>query len=365
MKTSTLLRSIPIVSAMVCSCLAMPLSQAQQPEEKAAMQSPWDKLQEANSRIKACHVVWKRVFRVAPIAEADPDKWAANAFAAARKRGLSEKQAQQEAQSERREAVRSRQGRTINSTLDFVRVGNVVLCRTDYLDPAYHGLQLLEYSDGIDSLEAQMRVQDKEVSPTGSLMRDPQEVLKMSAGGFQVARMLLGIALNQDFGLKNSALSPNNSSLKVLASGNVSLEREARMENRQSQDPDALTFAKEGLYPVSAERFGIALLVRVKEITMKKDKVPTRVVASGYKQYPGGIWFPSKVVETSSPVRIEYFLVKVSFNDEVNPDDVRLPNDLRVNDLRCGIGLKGTYYKVQEGKVLSEEEAKARIEAAK
>lgn len=198
MKHFTLHCPVRAIIFLACPFMALPLAQAQtQPVEmqpagsEAAIQAQWNKLQQANSRITAAHVVWRRVQRINPIPDADPEKWAAAALAAARENGMTEEQAQQQAQSERREAVRSKQERVVNSTLDFTRIGTSVLCNIEHPDPDYRS-RAIEFSDGTDALFAWTQVKGREEDrKDGNLTRDLSDRRVEVLGGWQPCRSSL------------------------------------------------------------------------------------------------------------------------------------------------------------------------------
>ena len=293
--------------------------------------------------------------------EADPDAWAKTALESARKEGLSETQAQELAQSERREALISQKGRLIESTLDFVRIGDTVLCNTNYFTPDYNS-DTLEYSNGVDSLSAQTRVHGKMVTPTGTLMRDPDEVLRLSAGSDQMARLLLGIPLNQSFGPRNPTLWEKDASLQKSPDGNWIVERPGRIEDRRSQDPDRLIFGGQGTYLRGYQRFDLHMTLADKKVTMSKGPLQSSVIASGFKEHPGGIWFPSKVVFSTPNLTWEYTLIQAQFNDDVDPNGLALPPNLRVADARFGLGRNNiVIYQTSDGTLLDDEEVKARM----
>ena len=362
MKQSISPLRLPAALLLVGSCILVPAVQAQQPIAKVSVLPKAETLREANSHVNAAHVVWERVQHINPIAEANPDQWQARAVEEARQQGMTEEQAQLAGKAERREAVRSKQGRVINSTLDMVRVGDSVLSKIEHTNLNYQS-RSLEFSDGKISLFAQLKSKGKsDNSPVGTLTSDPKDILRLSMSGDQVARFLLGIPLDQNFGRANPALSDQGVFLTSLPNGDISLEQAARKENKKLINPVAFTFSKEGLYPNSFEKFDIALQVeKNNKIKVVKAGSDARVTATDYKQYENGIWFPSHVTVKWPNATTEYTLVSAEFNDNVDPAELKLPS-LKVTDSRFGSGPQTVVYNVKSGTLPSDEQVKALIE---
>ena len=337
------------------------VTQAQQTPVQAVAPAQFQKLIAANSNITACHVVWKRVQRLKPMASVDPDKVQSRAVSNALEQGKSEEQAQLAGQSARRDAVRRKEGQTINSIDDFVRIGTSVLSKIEHPDPSYRN-RSLEFSDGKNSLYADVQVKGKLNNPTtGEITSNPEDVLRMSTGGNHTARLLLGIPLNQDFGTSNPALSAKATSLSLLPNGDVSVERAGRFENNESQDADVFTFDAKNLRLSSYDRFTLnAVVKKDRSVELNKGELYTSVSATGYKQYADGIWFPSKVVMTWPDSSSEYTLVSAKFNEDVDASELKLPF-VNVTDFRFGSGPKAVVYNVESGKLPSDEQVKALI----
>jgi len=346
-----------VIALLVCFPIMESAAQAQQEQINQVL---LQKLQKANSTISACHVVWNRVQRLAPNPAADPEKWSAQALASAQQQGRTQIQALQEAQGEKEAAVRTQQGFAITSTLDFVRIGNSVLCTSDYLDPIYKDRHI-EFSNGTEFLFASLKVKGQDVPKDATLSRDSGEALKMSAYGYQLARTLLGVPLDQNLTPSNPVLASEEFSLRQDPNGDVVAEREARIVAGHSQKPDAITFSTENLHPTRVETYSIAAEFDGQKLTMTRDKLETTVIVSGYKQYENGIWFPSKVMVKTPTMTTDYTLVDAKFNSQVDPADLLLPIGLRVADARFGYGSKLAIYKVSDGKLPTDEQVKAMI----
>lgn len=351
-----------LLSVCFVSFTSVAPAQTQVPASRVVPPSLWNELLPVRSRMTACHVVWKRVQRINPNPQANPQERASRALAVARKQGLSQEEVQQQVEAERQDALISKQGRVINSTLDFTRIGNTILCRIEY--PNYGG-QAVEFSNGTDSLFVQTQVKGQRVSADGALFRNPEEVLKFSANGYQVARFLTGIPVDQQFSVSNPAASEKDSSLRISSNGDVVLERDPRYEGNQLLNPDAMTFNRQEFFPVSASKFMTLLVVSNKGVKEQKGDLSFHVLASGYKKYFSGLWFPSKVTVTSAVGNREYSLVKAEFNDQVDPAALKLPPSLRVADFRFGHGSEEVNYLIKDGKIPSDEYVKSLIKTDK
>ena len=110
--------------------------------------------------------------------------------------------------------------------------------------------------------------------------------------------------------------------------------------------PNTLTFGGDGAYFAGYEEFSI------KNITLNKDREVEKIdyesshklVASDFKEYAGGLWFPSRIARSSSTETYEYTLIEVQFNDDVDPMGLTLPPDLYVSDTRFGGGRDTVVY---------------------
>ena len=324
----------------------------------------WEKLQRVNSAAQSIHVVWHCVRRLKARPDANPEAQAQAAMKAAREDGLDEKKVAQFGEMARKYALSSQKERVIETTFDFVRIGNSVLCNAVYPAPELSE-RFIEFSDGTDAIHATNEFQGEIRRPSGVLMRDPEEILYMSAVGPQVARLMLAIPFDQEFGPSNPVLSPKEAKLRQSPDGDWLIERQTRDNDEQKKflAPNTLTFGGDGAYLASYEE------LLVKSVTMsgtgkdqKIEKIETesahKIVGSEFKQYADGIWFPSRIVRTSPNETYEYSLIEVQFNDDVNPLGLTLPPDLRVTDTRFGKGLNAAVYTTTEGRLMTDEEVK-------
>ena len=322
----------------------------------------WDKLQRVNSAAQSIHVVWHCVRRLKARPDADPEAQAQAAMKAAREDGLDEKKVAQFGEVARKLALDSQKERVIETTFDFVRIGNSVLCNAVYEAPELSE-RFIEFSDGTDAIHATNEFKGEIRRPSGVLMRDPKEILYMSAVGPQVARLMLAIPFDQEFGPSNPILSQKDAKLRQSADGDWLVERQTRDQQSTILAPNTLTFGGDGAYLASYEE------LLVKSVTMsgtgkdqKIEKIETesahKIVGSEFKQYADGIWFPSRIVRISPNETYEYSLIEVQFNDDVNPLGLTLPPDLRVTDTRFGKGLNAAVYTTTEGRLMTDEEVK-------
>lgn len=327
---------------------------AQEPLTQAETQTWWGDQQKIDTRVTACRVSWNRIQRINPNPQADPEKWGARTLAWARQQGFDEKEAQRQAQGERREAEISRKGRTINTRLDFVRVGKSVRCEIVY--PEIQS-RAIEFSDGQNALFVWTQVKNAAVSKNANLTRDAKSVLSRSAGGEQVARFLLGIPFNEDFSTSNPSYLQANTSLKQSAEGSILMERNLDPNPRLTDSPALLTFSKAHL-PTAYESFALNFWLKGGKYSRHKGKLLTRTTIEGYQQHKNGVWFPSKITVIGPISTTEYTLVKVAFNEAIDPMEMRLPADMRVADSRFGYSSKPAIYKLQNGQIPSDEEVR-------
>ena len=319
----------------------------------------WEKLQRVNSAAQSIHVVWHCVRRLKAQPDTDPEARAQAMMKAARERGLDEGKVAQMGDVARKSALDSQKERVIETTFDFVRIGNSVLCNAVYPAPEL-SQRFIEFSDGTDAIHAINEFQGEIRRPSGVLMRDPKEILYMSAVGPQVARLLLAIPFDQEFGPSNPVLSPKEAKLRQSKDGEWLVERDARPVKNELQAPDTLTFGSHGAYLLGYEELAIKSIVLGKDQKIEKIDYESahKIVGSEFKQYADGIWFPSRIVRSSPNETYEYSLIEVRFNDDVNPLGLTLPPDLRVTDTRFGKGLNAAVYTTTEGRLMTDEEVK-------
>ncbi len=334
----------------------------------AELQPVRKELEQANSKIEACHVVWKRVLRIAPLSaeDADPEKWAASALKQAREAGETEEKAQELAAMERREALRSQKGREIEFLFDYTRVANRVLCITEQFPSPTQQSKTLEYFDGTNFMRADLEFDHKVLSyQRGEVRRHTEDVVSYSVGGEQVMRLLLGFALDQEFGPRNPRLTDKNSTLKDERPGLFSVVQEPYLRDTGSNTKtwtrfNVFNFDKQRLSLQSIENYDSNLIFLDKKITFKRGDISSLLTASDYKQYEGGIWYPSKITVKSNNITQEYSLVEAQFNDEVKPSSVLLPADILITDGRFGFGFDAVEYYADDGFLLSDEQVKER-----
>ncbi|RYX80865.1 hypothetical protein EON83_26630 [bacterium] len=361
MKHSPPLSSVRLPLLLAGCLLCAPLAQAVAQTTKVPVPSSspqWEKLLAANSRITAAHVVWKRWRHIAPANnDKEADKWEAVVVAAARKRGLSEAEAKKEGKAARQDVAHTAQ--TLQTQLDFTRVGSSVLCTTDYFDG--RNIRTIEFSDGTDDLSIQSTTGAAKKNLDGTLFREVDEVLGHSVKGFQLLRLLTGLPLNERFSESNPIASEKDSTLVTLPGGDVAMQRMLHTEKRGQVEemlgPDEVVFEKEQLYPVSASSFGIAMNFKNGKMIANRGPRRFHAVASDYKQYPGGIWFPSKITVTNFMGTSDFVLDKAEFNEQVDASKVLLPPNLRVADVR--FGTEPINYTIKDGKIPSDEYVKS------
>ena len=319
----------------------------------------WEKLQRVNAAAQSIHVVWHCVRRLKARPDADPEAQAQATMKAAREDGLDEKKVAQFGEVARKSALDSQKERVIETTFDFVRIGNSVLCNAVYPAPELSE-RFIEFSDGTDAIHAVNEFKGEIRRPSGVLMRDPQEILYMSATGPQVARLMLAIPFDQEFGPSNPVLSPKEAKLRRLKNGEWLVERQTRDQQNTILAPNTLTFGGDGAYLAGYEEFFIKSFLMDKDQKIEKIDYESahKIVGSEFKQYADGIWFPSRIVRSSPNETYEYSLIEVQFNDDVNPLGLTLPPDLRVTDTRFGKGLNAAVYTTTEGRLMTDEEVK-------
>ena len=351
--------------AAVASGFSVVAARAQLPATAAPVVSAtdetaqWEKLQRVNSAVRSIHVVWHCVRKIKARPDADPDARAEAMMKAARERGLNEEKVAQLGDAVRKSALDSQKERVIETTFDFVRISNSVLCNAVYPAPEYSE-RFIEFSDGTDAIHATNEFQGEIRRPSGVLLRDPQEILYMSAAGPQVARLMLAIPFDQEFGPNNPVLSQNDAKLRQIKDGEWLVERQTHEQQKTVLAPNTLTFGGDGAYLAGYEEFSI------KSITLNKDRKiekidqesAHKIVASEFKEYTGGLWFPSHITRSSPTETYEYDLIEVQFNDDVDPMGLTLPPNLRVTDTRFGKGLNTAVYTTTEGRLMTDEEVK-------
>ena len=348
------------------------------PDETQAAQ--WDKLQRVNAAAKSVHVVWHcvRKIKAQPArSEKDVESQAQNMMKSARERGLGEEKVAQLGDVVRKTALDFQKERIIETTFDFVRIGNAVLCNAVYPAPELSG-RFIEFSDGINSIHATNEFRGEIRAPSGFVTRDPEGILYMSAVGPQVARLMLAIPFDQEFGPDNPILWRKDAKLRQSADGDWLVERQFR-ESGQTKflAPNTLTFGGDGAYLSSFEDLIIkSVRVSGEGKDQKIEKVDYesghKIVGSEFKQYAGGIWFPSRIARTSPNESYEYTLIEVQFNDDVNPFGLTLPPDLRVTDARliadanyqpdrrAVVNPKIVVYTTKAGRLMTDDEVKAK-----
>lgn len=339
-------------SAQVPAMEATPSTQV--PAAENAAQTWWDKLQKLSPPITACHVTWKCTMSIKPKPDLDVEKRVAQIYASALKRGLRPAEAQKEAEMERREALRDIKGRTIVSILDFVRVGRTVRCAIEYPEMRHRSI---EFYDGASALSASTHVNGvAHRSIDANLTSDPKEVLRMSAGGEQMARFLLGIPLHEDFSVSTPAFSPENTILTEGPENTLLLERKFDARPGPIESPTLLTLSQQHGRPLAYEISELHILLKGGKYSRLKGKLAKRIGIESYRKYPDGVWFPSKITVTSPTVTKEYSLLKAAFNGEVDPLELRLPKDMRVADARFGYGRMLAIYQLKDGLLASDYE---------
>ncbi len=374
--------------AAVTSGFCLVPSWAQTTEDKipavelseAIKATQWEKLQRVNSAAQSIHVVWHCVRRIKARParpEKDVELQAQSMMKSARERGLDEEKVAQLGDVVRKTALDSQKERVIETTFDFVRIGNSVLCNAVYPAPELSG-RFIEFSDGINSIHAINEFRGEIRAPSGFVTRDPEGILYMSAVGPQVARLMLAIPFDQEFGPDNPILWRKDAKLRQSADGDWLVERQFR-ESGQTKflAPNTLTFGGDGAYLSSFEEL-ITRSVRVSgegknQKIEKIDYEPGhKIVGSEFKQYAGGIWFPSRIARTSPNESYEYTLIEVQFNDDVDPFGLTLPPDLRVTDARLitdanyqpdrrtVVNPKIVVYTTKAGRLMTDDEVKAK-----
>lgn len=365
--SSTFFRSLSLAGLAVCAFVASAPAQVINDANFGAKtldtQAPqWAKLKQVNSAAKACHVVWHSVRHIKAQPDTDPEEIAQSMMKSARERGETEQKVLKSGEVGRKLGAEWQEDKVIESIFDFVRIGNSVLCNAVYPAPE-DSQRFIEFYDGIYSLHAINEFRGEIRRPYGDLTRAPKEILYMSAPLPQVARFLLAIPLNQEFSPDNPALSQQNATLHRLSSEEWSVARNDHVSEGESQDPDTLIFGGDGTYLSSYEQLYIKSLVMDKDhkITQINYESLHKIVATEFKQYADGIWFPSKIVETSPNDTTEYTLIEANFNENVDPFGLTLPPDLRVADSRFGTGRNMVIYKTTDGRLLTDEEVKMKM----
>jgi hypothetical protein len=316
----------------------------------------------------ACRVTWKQVLTTAPAtySKADIDKRVAAIMREALKRGGTADQVQDEGDAERREIEREIKGQSFTTLFHFVRIGKVVRCDIESEKPLYHGL---EYFDGTFGIHCWLSNHPTGRSIGADLDRDTDESALRQVAGPQIARFLLSLPL--EMGFSKACPVINLAQGTVTTGPNGAIVFEPVLEETRStgtlptansgirtmvrHTPSEWTFDAVHGQPVSFKTFKVIGRFDNGKLTFSKGAIDSQTTLSGYKQYPGAVWFPSHVVVKHGRMTREFTLVDAAFNEQIDPAEVKLP-EMSISDGR--FGEPRAMYQLKDGRIPDDEAVK-------
>lgn len=314
-----------------------------------ALQERWNQIRAADTRIEACRVAWKRVLFIKPKRNVDVEKRAARAAEQARLKGASAAEIAERTQRERKSALEDQKGHQITSALSIVRIGGTVRCELVDGQPESG---MIDYYDGKNVV--QLFQEDDKRDWDGVLLRDDKEILSHTLTGWLLPQFLTGLPLSKQFPASWTFFAPPESAPREASAGTFVMEKTSELEPGLPTI-HRLSVAKEHLRPVSYE------LMNTLCAEGDPDRIIGRAVASDYRKYADGVWFPAKVTVETKVMKIEYTLVKAEFNEAVDPMELRLPPNTRMADSRFGLGKSTVSYKLKNGVVPPDDEIRGML----
>jgi hypothetical protein len=202
------------------------------------------------------------------------------------------------------------------------------------------GSRRVEYFDGMNALSAELRSGGKDIAlVTGRVSRD-----HAPAAGHPVKRRVLRL---------QSSLHTGERFCQAGTRRHAAAGAPVRLRLSSQQGPEQLTISAQHGRPLSYQTFDFWTRgdrgkdTRTK-YTRMKGKPYRRVVLEGYRQFEGGVRFPSKVTVRVDKFTTVYELQKAVFNNAVSPDELHLPA-MRVGDARFGYGPLLAIYQLKNG----------------
>lgn len=302
----------------------------------------WNQIKQSDAHIRSCRVTWKRVMTTKSHMRSDVEKQVQRAKEQVRQEGGTAADIEQTEQNVRTLIHRQIIGYTQTQVLSFVRVGRTIRC--DVLSGAPSDTTsspnsvIAHYIDFYDGKNAVNLAGRGTAVPTrGQVTRDNKEILAHSAPALSDLLFLSGTAITSEF-------SPTNSTLHEGPNNTLILERHLKTPHLYRL---RLALDKAHLRPIAFEG--------VDESFAPDNVVKMRRIATDYRAYSDGIWFPSKIKTDRGFGGEEDVLVKVDFNEMVDPMETRLPPGTKLADTRFG-DKKTVGYKLKNGQLLTDEE---------
>ncbi len=329
---------------------------------QTAKEKYWRRIKEADGRIDACRVIWKRNYVRKPYQRATTETHIARVMEEARQRGESEAGIRSAGKLMRETLQKEAVGSTQSAKLTFVRQG--LTTRSDVIEgpPISPGIApgttayFIDYYDGKNAvaLEGVGKVLPKH----GTLTRAKEEILNHSAAGF-LPIFLTGAPITEIF-------SPSNSSLREGKNDTIVLEKS--IPDKNVSYVLRLAISKQTWRPT------------VMEVVFPNDNnwIGERYTASSYQRYPNDIWFPTKIIgvffigkKGDSTASLDYQLVQAAFNNSAVLSDLKVPAGTLLTDRR--FGGRGVTYKLTDKlpsdervrKLLATQQADSKAELAR
>lgn len=328
--------------------------------------SYWQQIETADHRIQSVKAEWQRLEVAAPdpsVSQADIEESARRIGEKAKADGQSPVRAKEEEDFIREIKTRLRSGFQQRATLSLIRIGQKT--RVDIIGgpQEYPGIspkeleqriRVIDYYDAktgdaisfLESFRPSEQTDSKkeptfEANFTGSLTRDPSRALAFSARDFGDSFFLAGTGILTKYRKDETTLYEGANDSLIL--------------EQLSEDKKWLfrtTLSKATWRPLSYER-----------IVAHNGRVTGRVEASKYRLYKEGIWFPGELHDTSaSEITTTHILEDVKFNRDVAATEIKLPNDVVVDDQRFGVPLNFT---IRNGQMPPESEVRRVAESKK
>ncbi len=315
-----------------------PLKALGTPLSVSAASKWWNLIEKSDARIQSCRVTWKHEILIPADSHADPKQEAKWAAAAARKEGKSDAEIAQAEKDAREMAQYNAQPHQVKQTFRFTRAGQIVRCDITGEDDSHS----IDFFDGKNAVFMPPESLVENAHFSALLTREPREILSHSASSWQMPHLLLGVPLSQSMTPNDAVFSPATASLQETQTDLI-LESKVQAARDIAPGIHRLTISKKHGRTVAYEFLD----------TRRESN--GRVVLSGYKEYPGGVWYPSRVSVSTRGFAITYTLVDAAFNGAVDAEESRLPANAKVSDIRFGPG-KVAQYILKAGSIPSDME---------
>lgn len=316
----------------------------------------WSALHLADSQIYASHTQWKCVLTQQPRPHLDVEKLLARTEAEWREEGENGEELNQHLANDRQLLTQEVHGWNQLSLLKFLHQGDKTRCAITSGNRAPIGTLMetlltitgtIDFYDGRDStvVETEENVVDGKAKThfSGRIKRDGSEIMP-HVGAANVS-MLTGASLFQDYRAEDS-------SMRGGANNTIVIERQTFIKVKQASFP-LLTrwfISKQTWRPVTMEtQWNVPATKDFPANTTMRQ----RIHFLDYQRYPGGIWWPSHILderlglhpETKPPISYDYKLVKAEFNEYVDPALLErpLPAGTSITDYRFSPRPKVSY----------------------